>query len=92
MSRAVACMCVRTAGCCRTAALLASMPPHQSNHPAPTPFHHCRQYRQLEGHEFMLQSAIEREYAAALQRHAGRAIDGRAETHLQVRDARVRCV
>ena len=44
----------------------------------------CRQYHQLEGREAELRRFIETEYQAALQRHAGRAVDERAETHLQV--------
>ena len=49
----------------------------------PLPLHH-RQYHQLEGREAELRRFIETEYQAALQRHAGRAVDERAETHLQV--------
>lgn len=44
----------------------------------------CRQYHQLEGREAQLRQLIEQQYAANLRRFAGRAVDERAETHLQV--------
>lgn len=43
-----------------------------------------REYHQLEGREVQLQQLIEEQYAANMQRFAGRAVDERAETHLQV--------
>lgn len=47
---------------------------------------HHRLHHQLHGRELELRAAAEREYGAALARHAARAVDSRAETHLQVRE------